>query len=63
MVWRTGRELVEWERARRAAFWIDAETLEIPESLPGATILTLDPNGDVERWGYKFRIVPPLGGG
>ena len=61
MVWRTGRELVEWERARRAAFWIDAETMVLPESLPGATVLTLDPNGDVERWGYKFRTVPQPG--
>ncbi len=56
IVWRTGRELVAWERARRKAVWRDAETLEFPEPLPGATILTLDPGGDVERWGYKFRI-------
>ncbi|MCX6365631.1 MAG: hypothetical protein NTX57_02850 [Armatimonadetes bacterium] len=59
MVWRTGRELVEWERARRAAFWINAEELEFPESLPGATILTLDPTGDVERWGWWFAISAP----
>jgi len=58
MVWRTGRELVEWERARRAAFWIDAETMALPEPLPGATVLTLDPSGDVERWGFTFRASP-----
>ena len=59
IVWRTGRELAEWERARRKAFWVSAEELELPEPLPGATVLTLDPNGDLERWGWRF-VASPL---
>ncbi|WP_395093006.1 hypothetical protein [Armatimonas sp.] len=59
IVWRTGRELVTWERARRKAYWVSPEELAFPEPLPGATVLTLDPDGAVERWGWRF-VASPL---
>lgn len=55
--WWTGRALVEWEEARRASVWTAAAegaVLEAEHPLPGATVLRLDPNGPVERWGFRF---------
>jgi hypothetical protein len=76
--WWTARELDAWERARRRAHWSDygsenggaQVTLQLGESLPGATVLWLSPNPrpvtvngraqsaqTVERWGFRFQSV------
>lgn len=60
IAWKTGRELVDYEEARREARWeADAQTgqarLTAVKALRGATILVLDPKGCCERFGFRFR--------
>jgi hypothetical protein len=70
--WWTGRELVQWEEARRKAKWSRAEdgiTLTADTTIAGATVLCLSPRDTstlidgqvatetVERWGFHFQTV------
>jgi hypothetical protein len=57
--WWTGRQINEWERARRTVKWADYSpggTVSVSAStpLPAATVLWLTPGGDVSRWGFAF---------
>jgi hypothetical protein len=66
MEWWTARELADWEDARRSVQWL---RLSEPDSsacveltagkpLPDATVLWLDPDGDTERFGFRFSACP-----
>lgn len=71
--WRTGRQIVEWETARREASWqgtSDAIALTTPDAIPGATLLVLASTDDpilvdgvpaegkkVDRWGFSFHSI------
>jgi hypothetical protein len=61
LAWKTGRELADYEEARRAARWDTDEDGRVrftaTVALPGATVLIPDPNGPIERWGFRFRAV------
>ncbi len=70
--WWTGREIADWETARRSAKWTATEDgfrLAADTALAGATILFLAAEGTtavvegqpatktIERWGFKFQTV------
>ncbi len=70
--WWTGREIVQWEAARRQSQWeFGSETASMTANaaLNGATLLCLSPGGalvsvdgqtateTVERWGFRFQTV------
>jgi peptidoglycan/xylan/chitin deacetylase (PgdA/CDA1 family) len=61
LVWKTGRELADYEEARRAARWDVDEAgrvrITATQALPGATVLIPDPDGETERWGFRFRAL------
>lgn len=60
--WWTGQQISEWERSRRSVKWSDwrgdgkaAVTISAETPLKDATLLWLDPAGEFEAWGQKFR--------
>ena len=63
--WWTGRQIADWEEARRKARWTVSEnglTLTADTALAGATVLCLLPTGasaegTIQRWGFNFQTV------
>jgi hypothetical protein len=66
MEWWTAANAAEWEEARLDCTWTDFRakddgirlTLRCPRGIADASVLWLDPNGSIERWGFRFASEP-----